>query len=118
MSDRGLAVSITAITSIIVTTIALALRFYVRCFLLHRLQADDALILFCWIVFVAYLYCVLQQVKLGLGQHLEVVLMHPENIEKLLLVLFYSLQVESVQANRKSSTILSQLTFSTLPSVA
>ena len=86
MGDLGPTLAAVATVGLALTTIAVALRFYVRLVLLRRFAVDDYLILICQLLFIAYVYCTFELVKYGAGKHLVDVVSKPDDLANLLLV--------------------------------
>ncbi len=80
--------TLTVFTSvaIVVTTIAVLLRLYVRIFLIRRFAIDDYLMIACQACFLSAMYCMLKEIKLGLGKHFLQVIIHPGHVSEMIKV--------------------------------
>jgi hypothetical protein len=86
-ADLGPTLTIVVAVAIGVTTLAVLLRCYVRLILQHRFTADDSLIVFSQVNFCAFSYCVLHEVKYGVGKHLvEILTKTPTDLPKAMKV--------------------------------
>lgn len=71
----------TAIAALVITNVAVLLRFYTRIFIQHKFAADDWLVLVCQLVFIGYMVCILEDTSHGFGDHLvEVLKVDPHNL--------------------------------------
>jgi len=71
MTGKGPTLSAAAIISLVITTVAVVLRFYTRIVILRKTALDDYIILFCQITFLGFVIGILGQVSHGFGDHLS-----------------------------------------------
>ncbi len=71
ITNLGPALVVIVFVSILITTIAILLRCYVRTCLQRIFRLDDYLVLGCQGSFYAFMYFVLQEEKYGIGMHVK-----------------------------------------------
>ena len=74
MGSLGPTLQTVAIIALIVTNVAVLLRFYTRIFIQREFAADDWLILFSQLNSIGFKICVLNEVSNGIGNHLVEIL--------------------------------------------
>ncbi len=79
--DLGPVIAWVAYVAVVITTITILLRFYVRLFMQHRFALDDYLMAWAQSNFIFLCAAILKQVHYGMGKHTTTIFMtNPENI--------------------------------------